>query len=705
MIEYKLKIDLQGDRNLYTDIVFSTGDSRGYALDFSFYSYGEKVDLSNYALTIKAKRADGKVIIDRGETENVRGYYVVADNMYAVPGEVTLEIALVGAEGSLVTSCVLIATVREGFGEAVLDSKNVTPIIVKTLAAAKQAELLVKEVKETVANVQETLETTLAEKVDKVEGKGLSANDYTDEEKSKVITAYETSEVNKDNLSYLEGTYVGHEGRISTLETSVDTLNTTMNNAYSELNGLWNDIERKVDKVEGKGLSTNDYSNEEKTKVSDTHNRVFGLGGIDTIWEEVGGLNSKFYGLASDLSEKVDKVEGKGLSTNDYTDEEKALVNGNVLKGEASGNIVSLYDISSVAHNVKTSVYSSNCIPYPHYSTTLSSKGITFTDNGDGTVTANGTANGTEAGAAYYFCVSNSKPIPFKAGTYTISGAPEGSAYNKYCLAVGWQRTLGGDRKVEYVFSNGKTVKWSHDGYIDVAVVVYGGTSVENLVFKPKIEPGTKATEYTPYVSNVNMATLYAGGLNLYDDSTRTVGKNITTGGVIIDATGTTSTPYAAALSDYIVVPPSTNITINFCNSWAFYDEDMNLIEAVPKSATIQRTITTPDNARYMRFSYNTVKNDTTVNKAYGQDVMCVIGDTLPDSYCPFTASLSLYTPAIDGTVEGVKNAPLYMSFATDIKGVDVSVTYNRDATKTISDLMMVIQNLTNAIISLGGNV
>ena len=57
----------------------------------------------------------------------------------------------------------------------------------------------------------------------------------------------------------------------------------------------------KVDKVAGKGLSTNDYSNEDKTIVD---------------------------GISTALADKVDKVVGKGLSTNDYTDEDKAIVGG-----------------------------------------------------------------------------------------------------------------------------------------------------------------------------------------------------------------------------------------------------------------------------------------------------------------------------------------------------------------------------------------
>ena len=58
------------------------------------------------------------------------------------------------------------------------------------------------------------------------------------------------------------------------------------------------DLDSKVDTVEGKGLSANDFTDELKTKLE----------GID-------------------LSTKVDAEQGKGLSTNDFTTEEKTIVN------------------------------------------------------------------------------------------------------------------------------------------------------------------------------------------------------------------------------------------------------------------------------------------------------------------------------------------------------------------------------------------
>lgn len=56
------------------------------------------------------------------------------------------------------------------------------------------------------------------------------------------------------------------------------------------------------------------------------------------------------------------------------------------------------------------------------------------------------------------------------------------------------------------------------------------------------------------------------------------------------------------------------------------------------------------------------------------------------------------YTPYADGTVEGVKSIYPNMTLMTDKQGVLVECEYNKDTNK-------VIENLVNAIISLGGNV
>lgn len=71
----------------------------------------------------------------------------------------------------------------------------------------------------------------------------------------------------------------------------------------------------------GKGLSTNDYSNEEKAKVA---NLLAAIEGILT-----GSDIDSFGDVESALADKVDKVNGKGLSTNDFTDTYKDAVDAN----------------------------------------------------------------------------------------------------------------------------------------------------------------------------------------------------------------------------------------------------------------------------------------------------------------------------------------------------------------------------------------
>ena len=147
MITYKLKIDVQGERERYEDIVFTTGDKRGYRLEFAFYSYGARLDVSGCALTVKARRADGAVVIDSRYVDGQTAYYDVADNAFEIPGEVKLETALIGADGSLVTVSVITARVRAGFGEAGLSSEENEPVLAKLEAAALTTQGAVNEVR------------------------------------------------------------------------------------------------------------------------------------------------------------------------------------------------------------------------------------------------------------------------------------------------------------------------------------------------------------------------------------------------------------------------------------------------------------------------------------------------------------------------------------------------------------------------------
>ena len=106
-------------------------------------------------------------------------------------------------------------------------------------------------------------------KVDKVENKGLSTNDFTNEHKSKVES-------------------------------------------------MQSELDKKVDKVANKSLSDNNYASEDRNAVSELKKQL----------AEGRTLSSNDFTdqYVSDIKNKVDKVSGKGLSANDYTDRDKQKV-------------------------------------------------------------------------------------------------------------------------------------------------------------------------------------------------------------------------------------------------------------------------------------------------------------------------------------------------------------------------------------------
>lgn len=87
--------------------------------------------------------------------------------------------------------------------------------------------------------------TAIAGKVDKASGKGLSTNDYTTTEKNK-----------------LAGIATGANKTVIDSALSSSSTNPVQNKVIKE------SLDNKVDKVTGKGLSTNDFTNADKTKLS-----------------------------------------------------------------------------------------------------------------------------------------------------------------------------------------------------------------------------------------------------------------------------------------------------------------------------------------------------------------------------------------------------------------------------------------------------
>lgn len=106
------------------------------------------------------------------------------------------------------------------------------------------------------SDMQKSIEAAVAGKVDTVPGKGLSSNDYTDEDAEKLASISPNAEKN-----YIQSV---NESEFSV---SVDGLLAVASVSIDKISGLNDALRKKVDSVPGKTLSTNDFTDDDKNKL------------------------------------------------------------------------------------------------------------------------------------------------------------------------------------------------------------------------------------------------------------------------------------------------------------------------------------------------------------------------------------------------------------------------------------------------------
>lgn len=199
----------------------------------------------------------------------------------------------------------------------------------------------------------------------------------------------------------------------------------------------------------------------------------------DRIYRSIGGSSSIIdYKLENNEIAIFEKIKGNTIeigSGDKSPDNPYNIVGSNPTKVTACGR---------------------NLIPYPYTSLPSTVTGISFADNGDGTITVNGTAADETAGRLHF--LSNLLRIP--AGTYTLSGcAPNGSG-DTWCLQV--VRVINGLEDWGWLcrdFGAGITFTLTEATDIYIRIRLKKGTVINNGIFKPQLEIGTAATPYTPY--------------------------------------------------------------------------------------------------------------------------------------------------------------------------------------------------------------
>lgn len=137
---------------------------------------------------------------------------------------------------------------------------------------------------------------------------------------------------------------------------------------------------------------------------------------------------------------------------------------------------------------------SKNLLVYPYADTTKTTNGITFTDNGDGSITINGTNNG--GGNANFFFTSYK--YKFKKGTYTLGNF---ASENNACAVVAYDGKYYHQAKANssVTFTISEDISDDIETYIYMGVVKNDTFTFNNVVVKPMFVSGTELGDYQPY--------------------------------------------------------------------------------------------------------------------------------------------------------------------------------------------------------------
>ncbi len=130
-----------------------------------------------------------------------------------------------------------------------------------------------------------------------------------------------------------------------------------------------------------------------------------------------------------------------------------------------------------------------NLLPYPYHETTLTKNGVTFTDNGDGTITVSGTPT---ASISYYLGQVDVNP----GEKYCLSGMDIDK--NLVFILIGYSAdgtklSQKNSRLISYTAEN-------NAAYVKMWIDrINSNVEIPTNIVKPQLELGNTATDYEPY--------------------------------------------------------------------------------------------------------------------------------------------------------------------------------------------------------------
>lgn len=237
-----------------------------------------------------------------------------------------------------------------------------------------------------------------------------------------------------------------------------------------------------------------------------------------------------------------------------------------------------------------------NYLPYPYYHTTQTTNGVTITDNGDGTLTLNGTATANVTfGIMGNYSAQNQKPIN---GTY-LSG---GYSNNITVRALNHE----GSSYVILGISTGTPVKLDlstyKKGYIELFVA--SGTVCNNIVIKPMLT-NIPDLPYQPY--GKGNVTIETSNKNEFDSNAYIIQKKC----AYNSSGNAVNWANYIGVREFIKLKENATYTASISTKKGasvvvFYDKNQGILSTEKNKSTF----TTPANTKYIRICWYDVNEE-----------------------------------------------------------------------------------------------
>lgn len=493
------------------------------------------------------------------------------------------------------------------------------------------------------ANTNNTIiDAILFGKVDKVAGKDLSSNDFTNEYKLKLdamgkIYNYLGTVQNLDALGKIENSKKG------------DLYHVQSESADYAWNGTkW----EKVDSNKGDtGVGITEITCQESTDDSGINVITIKLSdGRETSFNVRNGTKGK-------TGEKGDT--GPRGETGSYP----------VLISTATGNPIHIEDSSDLEMKLKLkgghkqeTTKGKQLLNPADLIATITKNGLTLTNNGDGTFNISGTATANTTLSLW-----NGKDI-YEAGHYF--GLYSNVPYNTNTWNLSFAITYSDETATKYI-TPVIPVKATNENINTANVVLYipSGTTINQTNVKIMLykDDSVQATEYEPYTGGKPSPSPYysqkietvGSNVNLFDKTTITENQRL-------DPRGGNNYDENCDVSDYIKIQPNTtytrNITASAYECICFYTINKTFISR----DTTHATTTSPNNAYYVRMScYKTNLDTLKLEKG---------------------TKATPYSPYGQGSVEVIKQNKNFLYYETQNQSISgINYTVNSDKSIQVS--------------------